>query len=168
MTLEHDIQLPEISTDLLRASYRSDDFPQDWTEEQRLRSLRRYRMWLGLKQRHPRARLAPTRDIDLFWHLHMLAPVAYQRDCARLFGRVLDHDGGYGKYLAEVPILVAVFRETALLWEELYRVAYREDGVLVREAVEVDCWHDCSGRCWHACSSKTEEERTACDEAFAV
>jgi hypothetical protein len=74
------------SVDLLAASHRSDAFPQDWSDERRQRSLDRYKKWLRLKQLHPRSPLAPTRDIDLFWHLHMLSPVAYYRDCQRLFG----------------------------------------------------------------------------------
>lgn len=143
-----------LSVDLLRASYRSDDFPADWTEEQREKALDRYGKWLQLKQKHPRARLAPTRDIDLFWHLHMLAPVAYHRDCMRLFGKLMDHDGGFGKDPGELPELKVVFLETSALWEGEYKEPYREDGQwLASTQTMTNCWHDCADRCWHACSS---------------
>jgi hypothetical protein len=141
-----------ISADLLAASYRSDDFPQDWTREQRERALDRYRRWLALKQLHPSKRFAPTRDIDLFWHLHMLSPVAYFRDCMTMFGKILDHDGGFGKGEGELPRLRAAFERTATLWEAHYNEPYRDDGRWLRDAVETDCWHDCQDRCWHACS----------------
>ena len=141
-----------VSVDLLGASYRSDTFPEDWSREQRETSLQRYFKWLQLKLRHPKARLAPTRDIDLFWHLHMLSPVAYHRDCMRLFGRLLDHDGGFGKGPGELPLLQSVFARTAQWWEEEYGEAYRENGRFLRDAAMTDCWHDCSDRCWHACS----------------
>lgn len=144
----------ELSTDLLRASYRSDDFPQDWTQEQRSIALARYVKWLGAKRANPTARLAPTRDIDLFWHLHMLSPVAYFHDCKRLFGRLLDHDGGFGKDAGELPELKQVFLATAELWESQYQEPYFEDGRWARDAVATDCWHDCQNRCWHACSDK--------------
>ncbi len=144
---------PTISADLIHASYRSDDFPEDWSKEQREVALGRYLKWLGLKVRHPKAKLAPTRDIDLFWHLHMLSPVAYVRDCMRLFGHVLDHDGGFGKGEGELPKLQEVFTQTATMWEAEYKEPYREDGQWMRDAVLTDCWHDCTGRCWHACSS---------------
>lgn len=140
------------SVDLLKASYRSDTFPEDWTDEQRVRAHSRYCKWLGLKLLHPTARMAPTRDIDLFWHLHMLAPVAYFNDCMRWFGKVLDHDGGFGKGEGELPELKRVFEQTATRWEATYGEPYREDGRWLRDAVETDCWHDCSDRCWHACS----------------
>lgn len=143
---------PNISVDLIAASERSDDFPQDWTREQRERSLQRYQKWLLLKVFYPKARLAPTRDIDLFWHLHMLSPVAYSRDCNRLFGQLLDHDGGFGKGPGELTRLQVVFTRTAELWESSYGEPYREDGKFMREAEMTNCWHDCQDRCWHACS----------------
>lgn len=145
------MQPPEISVDLMEASYRSDTFPEDWSREQREKSLLRYRKWLGLKLIHPNARLSPTRDIDLFWHLHMLSPVAYFRDCQRLFGRLLDHDGGFGKGEGELPRLIEVFTRTAEQWETAYGEPYREDGLFLREARMTACWHDCQDRCWHAC-----------------
>lgn len=142
----------EVSVDLVAASYRSDSFPTDWSAEERARSFDRYCKWLRLKQRHPTERLAPTRDIDLFWHLHMLAPVAYNRDCQRLFGKLLDHDGGFGKGEGELPVLQQVFIHTAELWEAEYNEAYREDGQFIRDAHLTGCWHNCQSRCWHACS----------------
>jgi hypothetical protein len=145
---------PLLSANLLRASYRSHDFPGDWSPEQRERSLRRYEKWLRLKLKHPSARLAPTQDIDLFWHLHMLAPVAYQRDCLHLFGKVLDHDGGFGNDPAELPELKRVFAETAALWEGECGEPYREDGLWAKDEDVTACWHSCQSRCWHACSSK--------------
>ena len=148
---------PTVTVDLIAASNRSDDFPEEWSLHERQQALGRYIKWLGLKERHPRARLAPTRDIDLFWHLHMLSPVAYVRDCMKLFGRVLDHDGGFGKGEGELPKLREVFEQTAALWEAHYKEPYREDGQWMRDAVQTDCWHDCQDRCWHACSDATDE-----------
>lgn len=140
-----------VSVDLLAASERSDSFPQDWGREKRETAFGRYVKWLQLKMRHPKVRLAPTRDIDEFWHLHMLSPVAYYRDCMRAFGYVLDHDGGFGKAPDELPLLQNVFTNTAILWETAYGEPYREDGLLVEEAA-TKCWHDCQSRCWHACA----------------
>lgn len=143
-----------ISVDLIRASYRSDDFPQDWSNEQRHHSLGRYERWLRLKQMHPTYRMAPTRDIDFFWHLHMLAPVAYHRDCMANFGRILDHDGGFGKGEGEDDKLREVFIATGTLWEQTYGEPYGEDGRWVRDLGATKCWHDCQNRCWHACSDQ--------------
>lgn len=137
-----------ISVDLLEAAERSDVFPSTWDLSQRRRARDRYAKFLGLAARHPGVALAPTRDIDEMWHLHMLRPRAYVEDCHRLFGYVLDHDGGFGKREEEVPALVRTFEQTAQLWEEAYGEPYVADA-----DASVKCWHDCQSRCWHACKS---------------
>lgn len=139
------------SVDLVGASYRSDTYPQSKSREDREHDLFRYGLFLGLKLLQPQARLAPTRDIDEMWHLHMLSPVAYHRDCMAWFGRLLDHNGGFGKRPEEVPLLRAVFARTAELYQSAYGLAYRDDGVWFGEDA-TSCWHDCQDRCWHACS----------------
>jgi hypothetical protein len=93
---------------------------------------------------------APTKDIDEMWHLHMLSPKAYHRDCMRLFGDILDHDGGFGKGEGEGPQLQSCFEQTARMWQEMYGEAY----ITCPAQEATKCWHDCVGRCWHACSSK--------------
>ena len=58
-----------ISANLIEASYRSDDFPSDWTREQREHALDRYQRWLGLKQRTrcvSRRRFAQRARLALF------------------------------------------------------------------------------------------------------
>jgi hypothetical protein len=145
-----------ISVDLVAASYRSDTFPTDWSRERRVSGVERYQRWLTLKQLAPKLPLAPTAEIDLFWHLHMLSPVAYFKDCKRLFGFILDHDGGFGKEAEELPVLQNVFIDTARRYEQAFGEAYRDDGQAI-EAAMTNCWHDCDNRCWHACSNLSNE-----------
>lgn len=48
--------------------------------------------------------VAPTRDIDLFWHYHILDTWKYIEDCEKLFGSYLHHypySGIFGKSDAE-------------------------------------------------------------------
>lgn len=141
---------PVISIDLLDRARRSDSLPSDWSPEKVVRALRRYEQFLLLVAKHPGVPMAPTRDIDEMWHLHMLSPRAYYSDCVRLFGGVFDHDGGFGKEAAEVPLLQATFEATAELWQQEYGEPYVDE--VARDA-STKCWHDCSGRCWHACAS---------------
>ena len=135
-----------ISIDLVRAAKRSEEL-KNLPEEELRENARAYERFLELAGRH-RGALAPTRAIDQMWHLHMLHPVAYHRDCMRLFGRILDHDGGFGSVPEEEPLLKQVFEKTARLWEEAFGEPYgqsRSDGA-------EKCWHNCKNTCWHACS----------------
>lgn len=139
-----------ISVDLLRAWQRADDRRADWTADTAKKAICRYVRFLLLAARHPGEALAPTVDIDVMWHLHMLAPRAYVQDCQALFGDVLDHDGGFGKAEGEVPALMRTFDRTAALWQDAYGEPYVPDA----GCGSTKCWHDCKSRCWHACSAK--------------
>ncbi len=55
-----------------------------------------YRRFLALKIRYPEMVLCPTGPIDRFWHAHILDTLAYERDCAQLFGRTLQHFPYFG------------------------------------------------------------------------
>lgn len=146
----------DISVDLLEAARRSDSFPSDWPADKVTRAALRYRRFLHLAAKYPGQTLAPTRDIDEMWHLHMLQPRAYYEDCMRLLGRILDHDGGFGKSEDEVPALQATFARTSRLWQQEYGEPYLlpEPEYNSRHADGVEkCWHDCQSRCWHACKT---------------
>ena len=146
--------LPTISVDLLEAARRSDSFPPEWPQDKVERAILRYGRFLALTAKHG-GPMAPTRDIDEVWHLHMLAPRAYYNDCMRLFGEVLDHDGGFGKGDGEVPRLAATFERTAGLWAEEFGETYlnAEPEFNSVHPAGHSCKHDCQSRCWHACKS---------------
>jgi hypothetical protein len=141
-------QSPIISVDLVKAALRSEELV-GVPARQLERDVRDYERFLLLAAAMPGEPLAPTRAIDRMWHLHMLHPRAYARDCASLLGDILDHDGGFGTTEDEAPILARIFAQTASLW----RAAYGEE----YGGVGVKCTHDCVGRCWHACKTKVAD-----------
>ena len=141
-----------LSVDLVAASYRSSGFPQEWTHAMRQQEARRYEMFLLLAAKHSGTRATPTREIDEFWHLHMLHPQAYYDDCMRIFGRIFDHDGGFGTAPGELPVLKNAFQKFAARWKKEYGQPYVEC-MPSDDAGATKCWHDCSNRCWHACSN---------------
>ena len=138
--------LPVFSVDLYEAARRSESETREWTREKLDESIERYRKFFSLARAG--GRIAPTRDIDMVWHLHMLAPTAYHNDCMSYLGRILDHDGGFGQTSEEAAVLVEVFSETARRWEEAFGEPYVAD-----MGGATKCWHDCVNRCWHACKS---------------
>ncbi len=140
------MQLPVFSVDLREAARRSESETREWSAEKLDESIERYRKFFAIARSGER--VAPTRDIDMVWHMHMLAPVAYHDDCMAYLGRILDHDGGFGQTPEEVVILSGVFAETSRRWEEAFGEPYVEGA-----GGETSCWHDCQGRCWHACAS---------------
>ena len=143
-----------VSVDLYRAARRSDGETSSWPETRLRKALGDYEGFLRLAAEDITRPIAPTRDIDAIWHLHMLSPVAYHQDCVALFGEVLDHDGGFGKDLAELPELVTTFEDTATRWFEAFGEPYLVD---VASGSVTKCWHNCQSRCHHACKSVRAE-----------
>ncbi len=58
--------------------------------------------------------LAPPLDVHWVWHVHMLAPPSYSEDCARVAGRVVDHN------LKSPAVLEASRSKTEPLWQKRY------------------------------------------------
>jgi len=123
-----EMQLPTISLDVVSASQKTNGPLRGLSSSALKRSETRYRRFLALILKYPEELLAPARDIDEIWHLHMLHPRAYAEDSLRIFGSILDHDGGFGKANAEeLAVLESVFARTAALWQEEFNEEYVGD-----------------------------------------
>lgn len=55
-----------------------------------------YRRFLYLMKKFPQEQLAPPKDVDTFWHYHILDTRKYARDCETLFGHFLHHRPNLG------------------------------------------------------------------------
>lgn len=149
LTLPMSVHPIVISADLIGSARKAENgFFSHQTDDEIAAARTRYAKWLALCQLHPTAPLAPARDIDEMWHLHMLSPKAYYRDCLANFGDLLDHDGGFGSEADEEPVLLMIFQRTALMWEDAYGEPYTDSG-----ARPVKCTRNCVSRCTRACKS---------------
>lgn len=55
-------------------------------------AVRRYETcWLPLIAEHKGPEIAPPLDVHWVWHVHMLAPYYYEKDCLRIVNTVPDH-----------------------------------------------------------------------------
>ncbi|KAH7921597.1 hypothetical protein BV22DRAFT_1019043 [Leucogyrophana mollusca] len=88
------------------------------------RCIARYHAFLDLMVRCPDAFLVPTLDIDLAWHTHQLMAIRYQKDCATLVGRYVDHSDKVDEGKQS-----AAFDNTYRLWEERYKAPYTHCGL---------------------------------------
>lgn len=55
-----------------------------------------YRRFLVLHALYPNEDFVPTKQIDEFWHQHILDTRNYAQDCEFLFGHFLHHDPYFG------------------------------------------------------------------------
>lgn len=77
-----------------------------------------YRRFLTLKLMYPNVSLVPSKVIDKVWHVHILDTRAYREDCAKVFGRFIDHYPYFGIYgQDDYQMLQEAFAETVELYE---------------------------------------------------
>jgi hypothetical protein len=55
-----------------------------------------YKRFLTLLVKFPDETIAPTKDVDKFWHGHILDTMKYAEDCENLFGYFLHHFPYFG------------------------------------------------------------------------
>lgn len=55
-----------------------------------------YRRYLTLVAKYPREAIAPDKDVDRFWHAHILDTRKYIDDCESVFGYYLHHFPYFG------------------------------------------------------------------------
>jgi hypothetical protein len=73
-----------------------------------------YKNFLWLNRKHPSLALVPTREIDEFWHNHILYTKNYIRDCMKIFGHYFHHEPSMPE--EDPNTLAAIFVKT----KELY------------------------------------------------
>ncbi len=55
-----------------------------------------YRRFLTLSVKYPEETIAPSKDVDKFWHGHILDTMKYAEDCQNVFGYFLHHFPYFG------------------------------------------------------------------------
>ena len=69
---------------------------QGWSREYVERMEVAYKRFLTLLVRFPDESIAPTKDVDKFWHGHILDTMKYAEDCQSVFGYFLHHFPYFG------------------------------------------------------------------------
>ncbi len=67
-----------------------------WSREYADRMEVAYKRFLTLLAKFPDETIAPTKDVDKFWHGHILDTMKYAEDCERAFGYFLHHFPYFG------------------------------------------------------------------------
>lgn len=74
----------------------AEDAGEGWTRGRANYFERLYRNWLYLRRKHEGELMPPHRDVDEFWHAHILDTFAYFRDTDHIFGYYFHHFPYFG------------------------------------------------------------------------
>ena len=99
---------------------------QGWTRTRALAVERRYRRFFYLKSVMPGGMASPTREVDDFWHQHIINTHRYEPDCLRVAGRFLHHTFMSFDDPAQARELSAVWLNTWTSYEALFEEPYQE------------------------------------------
>ena len=86
-----------------------------WNKEDAMECEKLYRNFLLLNLKYwGKESIAPTEEIDLFWHEHILDTKKYQEDCMNIFGQIMHHFpyAGLPNSGVDKNQLLAVFNRT--------------------------------------------------------
>ena len=81
-----DLDLEPIKTKLMHR-----ESGEGWSRQQADAVAAEYRRFLYLMQAYPDEQIAPSVEVDTFWHYHILDTMKYAADCQRAFGYFLHH-----------------------------------------------------------------------------
>jgi len=116
---------------------------QGWGPELCDRIEREYKNFLVLKRAYPERDIVPNRQVDLFWHQHILDTAQYAVDCEAIFGYFLHHYPYFGmRGKEDYANLCSAFEETKALYEFHFDTALdpdRSDKAKCKSACRTGC-----------------------------
>lgn len=90
---------------------------------------KRYKRFLILSLKNRQVKIVPDKEVDAFWHAHILDTQKYAADCEHVFGYFLHHFPYFGMRGADdAEQLQIAFAETKQLYEAEFGEAYHAEG----------------------------------------
>ncbi len=97
---------------------------QGWSREYVDQMEIAYKRFLTLSVKYPEETIAPSNDVDKFWHGHILDTMKYAEDCQNVFGYFLHHFPYFGMRGEEdAANLAAAGKTTNRLYEKEFGTA---------------------------------------------
>ncbi len=122
---------------------------EGWDDEFASFAEKRYRRFLCLQILYPEKSIVPTKDIDTFWHQHILDTRAYANDCERVFGEFLHHFPYFGMRDEEdAQDLLDSFEESKII----YTRHFNEDLSMAYTGSDLSACHKGTSVC-HKCAN---------------
>ena len=98
---------------------------EGWTREYAENVEGAYRNYLTMLVRHPEdiEDIAVSKDVDEFWHTHILHTMKYTEDCERVFGKYLHHNPHIGdRTRTDIEKKAAQAEATRRLYQQEFQV----------------------------------------------
>jgi hypothetical protein len=111
---------------------------EGWTREYAESVERAYRNYLIVLVKHPgdAEDIVVSKDVDEFWHTHILHTMKYTKDCERVFGMYLHHNPNISRRTpAEIQRTAVLVKKTQRLYQQEF--GRTQDSSTARSGVRV-------------------------------
>jgi hypothetical protein len=144
--------IASIDLSMVKLKLMDEDEGEGWDQEHVNFVETRYRRFLCMMKLCPDGPSVPTRDIDKFWHQHILDTRAYARDCERVFGHFIHHFPYFGMRGDEdAQNLSDSFELTKAIHASLFGEPYCPDDVAMNCHKGCNRCHSCKSGCGMKC-----------------
>ena len=89
-------KIEALNLDPIKIKLMDTDEGRGWSREQCDAVEKWYKRFLILNITYPQRSIVPTKEIDEFWHFHILDTEKYAEDCQNTFGHFLHHFPYFG------------------------------------------------------------------------
>ena len=114
---------------------------QGWSREYVERMETAYKRFLILMVKYPQETIAPTKDVDKFWHGHILDTMKYAEDCENVFGYFLHHFPYFGmRGEADAADLRAAAEQMHVIYEREFGEALPTGAAWCTAAKPASAW----------------------------
>lgn len=114
---------------------------EGWTREYTESIEHAYRNYLTMLVKHPEDAedIVVSKDVDEFWHTHILHTMKYTEDCERVFGTYLHHNPDVGgRAPAEIERKAALVEKTRRLYQQEFGCVRAESVAMCGAAIRAD------------------------------
>lgn len=111
-------EIDNLNFSMLKLKLMDKDEGENWTYSKCDNAEWKYKMFLKLIYLYPQEKIVPDKEIDKFWHYHILDTRDYIKVTNKIFGRYLHHNPYFGLKDGEDRIELHIcFQKT----QELYK-----------------------------------------------
>lgn len=96
-------------------------FLPPWESAEVLHCRKLYKRFLILNKKYPNEIIVPTREIDEFWHNHILHTQEYYNDCMAIFGHYRHHTPS-----SATDEEIKILKNGSIKTQELYFLEFSE------------------------------------------
>lgn len=142
---------------------------QGWSRDHAEHMEQEYKRFLMLLAKYPHATLAPGKDVDKFWHGHILDTLKYADDCQHMFGHFLHHFPYFGMRGDEdAANLTAAGEATRQLYEREFGEPMHKDVIYCGVARDAYCGVAMAGPVPSYCGATVANTNAYCGVAKPV